>query len=34
VWIWGRLAPQFRGLARVSVRRDSIGQSCTYTGPA
>jgi 6-pyruvoyltetrahydropterin/6-carboxytetrahydropterin synthase len=34
LWIWGRLAPQFRGLARVSVRRDSIGQSCTYTGPA
>lgn len=34
VWIWERLAPQFRGLARVSVRRDSLGQSCTYTGPA
>lgn len=34
VWIWGRLAPKFRGLARVTVRRDSLGQSCTYLGPA
>lgn len=33
VWIWGRLAPRFRGLARVTVRRDSLGQSCTYLGP-
>jgi len=34
VWIWDRLAPKFRGLARVTVRRDSLGQSCTYLGAA
>ena len=33
LWIWGRLAPRFAGLSRVTVRRDSLGQSCTYTGP-
>ena len=33
VWIWERLAPKFGGLARVTVRRDSLGQSCTYLGP-
>ena len=33
LWIWGRLAPRFDGLARVTVRRDSLGQSCTYHGP-
>lgn len=32
LWIWDRLSPQFPGLARVTVRRDSIGQSCTCTG--
>ena len=32
VWIWQRLAARFPSLARVTVRRDSIGQSCTYTG--
>jgi 6-pyruvoyltetrahydropterin/6-carboxytetrahydropterin synthase len=32
VWIWKRLAPAFPTLARVTVRRDSIGQSCSYTG--
>jgi 6-pyruvoyltetrahydropterin/6-carboxytetrahydropterin synthase len=32
VWIWRRLAPRFANLARVSVRRDSAGQSCSYTG--
>jgi 6-pyruvoyltetrahydropterin/6-carboxytetrahydropterin synthase len=31
-WMWGRLAPRFPSLARVTVRRDSSGQSCTYTG--
>lgn len=34
LWIWDRLAPRFPGLARVTVRRDSCGQSCTYRGPA
>jgi 6-pyruvoyltetrahydropterin/6-carboxytetrahydropterin synthase len=33
LWIWARLAPKFPGLARVTVRRDSLGQSCTYRGP-
>jgi 6-pyruvoyltetrahydropterin/6-carboxytetrahydropterin synthase len=33
LWIWARLAPKFSGLARVTVRRDSLGQSCTYLGP-
>lgn len=32
VWIWKELAPRLPGLARVTVRRDSIGQSCTYAG--
>lgn len=32
-WIWDRLAPKFKGLARVTLRRDSLGQSCTYLGP-
>jgi 6-pyruvoyltetrahydropterin/6-carboxytetrahydropterin synthase len=32
VWIWNELAPRLRSLARVTVRRDSIGQSCTYAG--
>jgi 6-pyruvoyltetrahydropterin/6-carboxytetrahydropterin synthase len=32
LWIWTRLAPRFSGLARVTVRRDSCGQSCSYTG--
>jgi len=33
LWIWQRLAAKFPGLARVTVRRDSLGQSCTYLGP-
>jgi 6-pyruvoyltetrahydropterin/6-carboxytetrahydropterin synthase len=32
LWIWDRLAAKFTGLARVTVRRDSLGQSCTYRG--
>jgi 6-pyruvoyltetrahydropterin/6-carboxytetrahydropterin synthase len=32
IWIWQRLAGRFPGLARVTVRRDSLGQSCTYRG--
>ena len=31
-WIWNALQPRFPGLARVQVRRDSCGQSCTYKG--
>lgn len=33
LWIWKQLAPRFQSLGRVTVRRDSCGQSCTYTGP-
>ena len=32
LWMWRRLTPEFPRLARVTVRRDSCGQSCTYTG--
>jgi 6-pyruvoyltetrahydropterin/6-carboxytetrahydropterin synthase len=31
-WIWDALAPSLHGLARVTVRRDSAGQSCSYIG--
>jgi 6-pyruvoyltetrahydropterin/6-carboxytetrahydropterin synthase len=34
VWIWRRLAPEFPGLASITVRRESAGQSCTYEGPS
>ncbi len=33
IWIWEHLAEKIPGLARVTVRRDSRGQSCTYRGP-
>ena len=33
LWLWKRLAPAFPTLARVTVRRDSCGQACTYEGP-
>ena len=32
VWIWGTLASRFANLSRVTVRRDSSGQSCSYRG--
>jgi 6-pyruvoyltetrahydropterin/6-carboxytetrahydropterin synthase len=32
-WIWRALAPQFPRLSRVTVGRDSAGQSCTLRGP-
>ncbi|HEX9945904.1 MAG TPA: 6-carboxytetrahydropterin synthase [Allosphingosinicella sp.] len=31
-WIWGRLKPVIPGLARVSVHRDSGGETCSYWG--
>ena len=34
VWIWNRLTSDVDGIARVTVRRNSVGQSCTYRGPA
>jgi 6-pyruvoyltetrahydropterin/6-carboxytetrahydropterin synthase len=33
LWLWGRFAPRVAGLSRITVRRDSAGQSCTYRGP-
>jgi|SRR3954463_3673709 6-pyruvoyltetrahydropterin/6-carboxytetrahydropterin synthase len=32
LFLWKALQPRFPRLSRVTVRRDSIGQSCTYTG--
>jgi 6-pyruvoyltetrahydropterin/6-carboxytetrahydropterin synthase len=32
VWIWNFLSTRLEKLARVTVRRDSCGQSCSYTG--
>jgi 6-pyruvoyltetrahydropterin/6-carboxytetrahydropterin synthase len=31
-WIWARLKPAVPGLARVSVHRDSAGETCSYWG--
>ena len=31
LWIWSAILPRFPNLARVTVRRDSSGQSCSYT---
>ena len=33
-WIWRRLEAKVPNLARVSVHRDSSGESCSYFGPA
>jgi len=32
-WVWQRLKPRYAGLAKVTVARDSLRQSCTYFGP-
>jgi 6-pyruvoyltetrahydropterin/6-carboxytetrahydropterin synthase len=32
LFIWSALCARFANLARVTVRRDSCGQSCSYTG--
>ena len=29
-WIWDRLKPELPALAKVSVHRDSSGETCTY----
>lgn len=34
IWVWHALASKLPGLARVTVRRDSLGQSCSYSGPS
>jgi len=33
IWIWDQLAEKVPNLTRVTVRRASRGQSCTYRGP-
>ena len=33
IWIWEQLAGRIAHLAGVKVRRDSVGQSCSYRGP-
>lgn len=33
LWMWKRLSLDLPSLARITVRRDSSGQSCTYVGP-
>ena len=32
-WIWVTVAPRCAGLAKVSVYRDSAGDTCNYYGP-
>lgn len=32
VWVWRQLQPCCPGLARVTIHRDSRGESCTYLG--
>ena len=32
LFLWDALLPRFPNLARVTVRRDSCGQSCSYNG--
>jgi 6-pyruvoyltetrahydropterin/6-carboxytetrahydropterin synthase len=32
-YIWGHLASNLKGLAKVTVYRDSNGESCVYRGP-
>ena len=33
-WIWVTVAPRCAGLAKVSVYRDSAGDTCIYYGPS
>ena len=33
-WIWVKVAPRCKDLAKVSVFRDSAGDTCSYYGPA
>jgi 6-pyruvoyltetrahydropterin/6-carboxytetrahydropterin synthase len=31
-WIWRNLAPRLPGLARITIHRDSTGDTCAYFG--
>ena len=33
IWIWRKLAA-YAGLVRVTVHRDSTGETCSYFGPS
>ena len=33
LWIWKKMAPRCAGLAKVTVFRDSEGDTCSYYGP-
>ena len=33
LWIWTKVAPRCTGLAKVTVFRDSEGDTCSYYGP-
>ena len=33
-WIWLKVEPRCAGLAKVSVYRDSAGDTCSYYGPS
>ena len=32
IWVWQKLERKLPGLARITVQRDSLGQSCSYSG--
>lgn len=32
IWVWQKLERKLPGLARITVRRDSLGQACSYSG--
>ena len=34
LWIWHKVSPLCRGLTRVTVYRDSTGETCSYFGKA
>ena len=31
-WVWRNLAPRLPGLARITIHRDSTGDTCAYFG--
>jgi len=33
IWIWRKVATNCAGLSRVTVHRDSTGETCSYFGP-
>jgi 6-pyruvoyltetrahydropterin/6-carboxytetrahydropterin synthase len=33
-WIWNQLSPKLPQIAKVTIYRDSYGETCTYYGPS